>query len=96
MLRNFYGHKAGPYSQPRAIWHSSEKYVISNTEDSGSIFVWSVASERVVETIEAHEALVRDIAGSCEPGASQVVVTASYDKRVKVWELELEGDLLPY
>jgi WD40 repeat protein len=90
-LRNFYGHKAGPYSQPRAVWHPSEKYVISNNEDSGSIFVWSIASERVVETFDAHDALVRDLVcpSTVSSTGSPMLVTVSYDKRLKVWESPL-------
>lgn len=90
-LRNFYGHKAGPYSQPRAIWHPSEKYVISNTEENGTVFVWSIASEQVVETLEAHEALVRDLVGltPVAPASSTMLATVSYDKRLKVWGLPL-------
>ncbi|RLN89982.1 hypothetical protein BBJ28_00002377 [Nothophytophthora sp. Chile5] len=86
-LRNFYGHKAGAYSQPRVAWHPSEKYVISNTEDSGVAFLWSIASERAVEILDAHETLVRDLACTStslitDPSA---LVTVSYDKRLKVW-----------
>ncbi|RLN25860.1 hypothetical protein BBJ28_00000849 [Nothophytophthora sp. Chile5] len=90
-LRNFYGHKAGAYSQPRVAWHPSEKYVISNTEDSGVVFLWSIASERTVELLDAHEALVRDLACTFttpNPGPS-ALVTVSYDKRLKVWDWPL-------
>ncbi|CAI5708407.1 unnamed protein product [Hyaloperonospora brassicae] len=91
VLRSFYGHKAGPYSQPRAVWHPSEKYVISNNEDSGAIFVWSVASERVVKTFDAHDGLVRDLAcpAPVPSTESPMLVTVSYDKRMKLWELPL-------
>ncbi|TDH73352.1 hypothetical protein CCR75_007114 [Bremia lactucae] len=85
-LRNFYGHKAGPYSQPRAVWHPSEKYIISNNEEDGTIFVWSVASEKIVETLYAHNALVRDLVCT-GPASSVKLITVSYDKRIKVWKL---------
>lgn len=93
MLRNFYGHKAGPYSQPRALWHPSEKYVLSNTEEGGAVFVWCIASERVVETVAAHDALVRDFAivprTSTTSGsdAAALFFTVSYDKLLKVWAM---------
>ncbi|KAF1334337.1 Wd40 repeat-containing protein, partial [Globisporangium splendens] len=98
VLRNLYGHKAGAYSQPRAVWHPSEKYVLSNTEDNGEVMVWCVASERVVETISAHDALVRDLscgittqqASSDGVNAQVTLVTVSYDKRLKVWGLDPE------
>ncbi|ETP29857.1 hypothetical protein F442_21042 [Phytophthora nicotianae P10297] len=90
-LRSFYGHKAGPYSQPRAVWHPSEKYVISNNEENGTIFVWSIASEQVVETFDAHDALVRDLVCpiTVSSSGSPTLVTVSYDKRMKVWESPL-------
>lgn len=91
VLRNFYGHKAGPYSQPRALWHPSEKYVLSNTEEGGAVLVWCVASERVVDTIAAHDALVRDFAissGSFE--TTTMLFTVSYDKLLKVWTSSLD------
>ncbi|KAL3666216.1 hypothetical protein V7S43_009002 [Phytophthora oleae] len=90
-LRSFYGHKAGPYSQPRAVWHPSEKYVISNNEESGAIFIWSIASERVVETFDAHDGLVRDLVcpTTVSSSGSPMLVTVSYDKRLKVWESPL-------
>ncbi|KAG1692771.1 hypothetical protein DVH05_024386 [Phytophthora capsici] len=90
-LRSFYGHKAGPYSQPRAVWHPSEKYVISNNEESGAVFIWSIASERVVESFDAHDGLVRDLVCPVTTSSSgaPMLVTVSYDKRLKVWESPL-------
>ncbi|KAF4139919.1 putative WD40 repeat-like protein [Phytophthora infestans] len=90
-LRSFYGHKAGPYSQPRAVWHPSEKYVISNNEENGTVFVWSIASEQVVESFDAHDALVRDLVcpTPLSPSGSPMLVTVSYDKRMKIWESPL-------
>jgi WD40 repeat protein len=96
VLRNFYGHKAGPYSQPRAMWHPSEKYVIANSEDGGTVLVWSIASERVVETIAAHEAVVRDLTVSSLPSDGQTMMTVSYDKRVKIWQFTMESEQLMF
>ncbi|TYZ65566.1 hypothetical protein PybrP1_003167 [[Pythium] brassicae (nom. inval.)] len=99
VLRNFYGHKAGPYSQPRALWHPSEKYVLANTEEGGAVFVWCVASERVVETLAAHDALVRDFEIAAAPAAADggqaTLFTVSYDKLLKVWSASLVGSSAP-
>ncbi|DAZ96210.1 TPA: hypothetical protein N0F65_012572 [Lagenidium giganteum] len=81
VYRNFYGHEAGPYSQPRVVWDSSEKYIISNTERGGVLYVWCMASERVIDTIEAHEAMIRDIAMSSD----NTLLSVSYDKSCKAW-----------
>ncbi|KAI9921130.1 hypothetical protein PsorP6_000923 [Peronosclerospora sorghi] len=94
VLRSFYGHKAGPYSQPRATWHPSEKYVISNNEENGAIFVWSIASERIVRTLDAHDGLVRDLVYL--KSDSPVLITVSYDKRLKVWESPLAKTRLEF
>ncbi|OQR92501.1 hypothetical protein ACHHYP_03658 [Achlya hypogyna] len=80
VLRSFYGHKAGPYSQPRIVWHASERYVVSNNEGDGQLLVWSVASERLVAQFVAHEKIIRDIST-----VGGVVLTASYDRALKVW-----------
>lgn len=60
------------------------------------MFVWSIASERVVETIAAHDALIRDLAGSSQPSDLQTVMTVSYDKRVKIWQFSLQDEHLLY
>ncbi|KAF0694134.1 Aste57867_14974 [Aphanomyces stellatus] len=86
VLRNFYGHKAGSYSQPRVVWHASEKYVISNTEGDGGLVMWCVASERIVERIKAHEKLLRDIWYTQQAGGVDLLVTGSYDKSLKLWK----------
>ncbi|KAJ0407033.1 hypothetical protein ATCC90586_004827 [Pythium insidiosum] len=88
VLRSLYGHKAGPYSQPRVCWHPSEKYVVSNTEDSGRLYVWCLASERVIDTIDAHDKLVRDLSyDATDPDiGAPMMLTVSYDKRIKVWQ----------
>lgn len=60
--------------------------MLSNTEEGGAVLVWCVASERVVDTIAAHDALVRDFAlssGSVE--TTTMLFTVSYDKLLKVW-----------
>lgn len=93
MYRSLFGHKAGPYSQPRAVWHPSEKYVISNTEESGVLFVWCIASERVIEQIPAHEKLIRGIsvAATADISGDVTVLTVSYDKRLKAWSSRALG-----
>ncbi|ETV98217.1 hypothetical protein H310_08940 [Aphanomyces invadans] len=87
VLRNFYGHKAGPYSQPRVAWHASEQFVVSNTEGEGGLVMWSVASEKVVQRVKAHEKLLRDLWYAQVDGVD-VLVTGSYDKALKLWQSE--------
>ncbi|RHY18526.1 hypothetical protein DYB36_003877 [Aphanomyces astaci] len=85
VLRNFYGHKAGPYSQPRVAWHASEQFVVSNTEGEGGLVMWSVASEKVVQRVKAHDKLLRDLWYTQLDNGVDMLVTASYDKTLKLW-----------
>nr|CCA21750.1 conserved hypothetical protein [Albugo laibachii Nc14] len=87
LLRNFYGHKAGAYSQPRAAWHPSEKYIVANSEDSGSLYVWCVASESVVDIVDAHEKIVRDLTVQNDAQGA-FLYTVSYDRSMKVWSYD--------
>ena len=81
VLKNFYGHTSGAYSQPRIAWHSSEKYIISNSEDRGELFVWCVASEKIAKTLKYHTALIRDL---CYMDVENTLFSVSYDKTLRV------------
>ena len=61
-LRELYGHDADSYGQPRLVVDSTLKYVISNTQKTGELLIWSLASEQVVLRLSGHSAMVRDIA----------------------------------
>ena len=83
-LREFYGHDADSYGQPRLVVDSTQKYVISNTQKTGELVIWSLASQQVVKRLTGHSAMVRDIA-YCSHEEEQILVSVSYDKAVRVW-----------
>lgn len=57
---------------------------MANSEESGSLFVWCVASESVVDVIEAHDKIIRDL--TIQNGArGAFLYTVSYDTSMKVW-----------
>ncbi|RHY30409.1 hypothetical protein DYB32_006343 [Aphanomyces invadans] len=72
---------------PRVAWHASEQFVVSNTEGEGGLVMWSVASEKVVQRVKAHEKLLRDLWYAQVDGVD-VLVTGSYDKALKLWQSE--------
>lgn len=81
-VRNLYGHKNDGFSQPKVAWSQSSQYLFGNTQEDNSICVWDVSSSSIVKRIEGHSGQIRDVFGS---PTSDTVVTASYDKTVKVW-----------
>ncbi len=86
ILRNLYGHKNDGFSQPRIAWSNSGQYIFGNTQEDSGICVWDVASTKLVKRLEGHSGQLRDIFSSRK---SDTVVTASYDKNVKIWLNEM-------
>jgi COMPASS component SWD3 len=84
-LRNFYGHTADSYSQPRVAWAPSGEYVFSNSQKDGLIYVWEVASEKVVAKLSGHAQTVRGLDCVINAAKEAVIATASYDKCICIW-----------
>jgi WD40 repeat protein len=82
IIRDLYGHKNDGYSQPRIAWSCNGQYIFGNTQDDGSICVWDIASGKIVTKLEGHGSPIRDVFSS---KVTDTVVTASFDKCVKVW-----------
>lgn len=98
ILRRLTGHGAGGMSQPRLAWHPSGAFLYGNSDADPLVRVWSLASSEIVATVEGHTAVVRDLelwSQGDEPQASGagdeaaqprvLLMTASYDKSVRVW-----------
>ena len=87
IIRDLYGHKNDGFSQPRVAWSSNSQYIFGNTQDDCSVIVWDIASSTIVKRMDdksfgGHSGQIRDIF-SCK--VSDTLVTASYDKTVKIW-----------
>jgi len=87
IIRNLYGHKSDSYFTPRIAWSQNGQYIFGNTQEDNSICVWDIASAAIVERLDAkssggHTGQVRDMYSSSR---SNTLITASYDKTVKVW-----------
>jgi len=80
--RELFGHAADAYAKPRVCWDSSGGYVLSNSQNDSGVFVWCLASQRVVHRLEGHKGIIRDL--SHHP-SRRLLATASYDHTVKVW-----------
>ena len=95
MLRTFVGHTAGDLSHPRVAWSPCGRYALSNTEESGTVFVWSVATARVVRRIgnedagcrasHCHRSAVRSLDVAADADGTVLLATCAFDKRAKVW-----------
>lgn len=82
IVRNLYGHTCTQFSNPRAVWDHSGRYVYCNSEADNKIHVYSIAAETIVHSIDAHNKLIRDLA--IHP-TLRMLATASYDRSVSVW-----------
>mmetsp|Transcript_24625 Transcript_24625/g.28176 ORF Transcript_24625/g.28176 Transcript_24625/m.28176 type:complete len:451 (+) Transcript_24625:169-1521(+) len=82
IIRDLFGHKNDSYSQPRVTWSSNGQYIFGNTQEDCSICVWDIASSTIVQKLKEHTGQIRDMFSS---KTSDTLITASYDKTVKVW-----------
>ncbi len=87
IIRNLYGHKSDAYFTPRIAWSQNGQYIFGNTQEDNSICVWDIASASIVKRLDdksssGHTGQVRDMYSSSR---SNTLITASYDKTVKVW-----------
>lgn len=87
-IRNLYGHKNDDYSQPKIGWSHNGQYLFGTTQDDTSICVWDIASSKIVKRLSGHSGQIRDLFCSIW---SDTMVTASYDKSIKIWLLNEEG-----
>jgi hypothetical protein len=87
ILRNFYGHTSNEMSTPRISWHTSEKYIMSNSQKDCSCHVWNIASERTEIKLNSHDRAIRDISV-----ADNYLFTVSYDKLLNVWSIGGDGN----
>eukprot|EP00903_Cladosiphon_okamuranus_P012784 g11949.t1 len=81
-VRTLMGHTTDDYFQPRVQWDPSGMFSFCNSSADHDVHVHCLASGRVVEKLKGHGAVIRDI--HHDP-SRKVLVTASYDKTVKVW-----------
>lgn len=81
-LRNLYGHTNDSFANPKIGWSSNGQYVFGNTQESGTVVVWDVASSEIVTRLEGHKNPIRSLYSS---SVSDTLVTTSFDKQTIVW-----------
>jgi len=101
IIRDLYGHKNDGYSQPRVAWSKNGQYVFGTTQEDCNICVWDIASAAIVQRLGGtaadgtdggmgvnigHKGQIRDIYSST---VSDTLVSASFDKTVKVWLIDM-------
>ena len=85
-VRTLTGHGSGDYGKPVAVWDPSGCYVYCNSEEENTLYVYSVARERVIQKLHGHTGIIRGLAVDAVRG---LVATASYDKSVILWERQI-------
>ncbi|KAG8899403.1 hypothetical protein FRB99_006748 [Tulasnella sp. 403] len=82
-VRVFVGHDRG-----LACVEFQGDYIVSGSNDR-KIKIWCAATGECIHTLVAHDLLVRALAFDVQLGR---LVSTSYDRTVKVWDLELGGE----
>mmetsp|Transcript_8176 Transcript_8176/g.18986 ORF Transcript_8176/g.18986 Transcript_8176/m.18986 type:complete len:113 (+) Transcript_8176:987-1325(+) len=81
-VRNLYGHKNDSYGQPKLTWSKNGQYLYGNSQHESGVCVWDIASSSIVEKLEGHSNIVRDLYSS---NVTDTLVTVSFDKKTQVW-----------
>jgi len=87
-VRNLYGASNDAFSQPRAVWHPSGKYIFGTSQDR-RLYVWNVVSGEVLYTMAGHAQFVRDL---CFHPTEELLLTCSYDRSIRWWAREEEEE----
>ena len=69
----------------RLSWHPSGEFVYGNGGAEHQVLLWSLHSERIVAKLAGHEGMVRDLSCVSTAPDAKLLVTASYDKTLRVW-----------
>eukprot|EP01100_Stratorugosa_tubuloviscum_P014245 TRINITY_DN7499_c0_g1_i1.p1 TRINITY_DN7499_c0_g1~~TRINITY_DN7499_c0_g1_i1.p1 ORF type:complete len:398 (-),score=154.43 TRINITY_DN7499_c0_g1_i1:24-1217(-) len=81
-LRNYYGAENDSYGQPRLCWHSTGKYIYATSQDN-KIYVWDAITEKIVNKLQAHTKLPRDL---CFHNQLSLLASCSFDKTIRIWQ----------
>lgn len=78
----FVGHHASEYSKPRLAWDISEDYFYCTSEGEHIIYLFSVFTGNIKESLRGHSGIVKDISLATD---SRMIVSASFDHSVIIW-----------
>lgn len=85
------GHSATAAATPVLRWSPSGEYLVGSPGPGWQVLVWHVASEDIVLRLPGHSAKVRSVVVGKPPSGGDkrmLVASCSYDKSVRVYELE--------
>lgn len=85
-MRNFYGASNDQYTTTRNRIDPSGKYVYSTSQDN-YIFVWEIATQKVVTKLDNHKLSVRDLDFSPN---KDLLASCGFDKKICLWSIHKE------
>ncbi|KAF2073180.1 hypothetical protein CYY_005497 [Polysphondylium violaceum] len=85
-MRNFYGASNDQYTTTRNKIDPSGKYVYSTSQDH-YLFVWEIATQKVVAKLDHHKLSVRDLDFSPN---RDLLASCGFDKKVCLWSISKE------
>jgi WD40 repeat protein len=88
-LMTLIGHEAPVLT----VLYSFDSKLLISSDEAGYIKIWSMPSGKLVRTIKAHDDLIQDLSIS---GNNDIIVSASIDKKVKLWEIATGNNLMTF
>lgn len=84
-LRTFSGHSSGDYARPKVAWDASGKYIYSNSDADPYIYVYSVATTKIVDVLKHHSncGVTRYV---CAHASKPCILTTGGDKSLVMCE----------
>jgi WD40 repeat protein len=74
------------------LYSFDSKYLVSSDE-SGEILVWEMPEGKLLRRIKAHDELIQDVSFA---GDNRTIVSASLDKKVKLWDIHTGENLMTF
>ncbi|XP_063820396.1 WD repeat and SOCS box-containing protein 2 isoform X2 [Pseudophryne corroboree] len=86
------GRKLWPHFRQQEAGSGSTLLLLATGLSNGHVKVWDVQTGRLLFNLSGHQDVVRDL--SFTTNGSMILVTASRDKTLRIWDLKKDGKLI--
>ncbi|KAJ3041161.1 hypothetical protein HDV00_009876 [Rhizophlyctis rosea] len=86
-VKNLYGTVADGFSRPRCCWDATGRLLLATSDDQ-KVYAFDIATTQILAKLGGHAEVVRGLYCDWERNC---VVSCSFDKTVRVWEIQQGG-----